>query len=45
MVLGMTLWLPIRHTQWDLLLVKVVDLVVWSVAIATLVVLRYRQRT
>jgi hypothetical protein len=45
LVLGLTLWLPIRHTQWDLLVVKVVDLVVWSVAIATLVVLRYRQRS
>ena len=45
LVLGLTLWLPIRGTQWDLLLVKVVDLVVWTVAIATLVVLRYRQRT
>ena len=38
LLVGATLWLPVRHGQWDWMSVKVIDLVLWIAAGVVLVV-------
>jgi hypothetical protein len=42
LLVGMTLWAPLRHDSWDWLSVQLVDLVLWTTAVATIVVIEGR---